>query len=315
MQGVRQRGPCRPRVLLENVSLISGQVLDAWVLAVMPRSLKMENRTSQCSTEGQRRLCCSRDVSEEAADVSTAASWHRLPADVLLGFWGTISAEALDVRLIRNSILALSHNPVLWAIEKDVKGGVAQMRARLTNVGSSAARTGGRVQSWQRCMGRRTTFLQQCVCKKGSTSQRPGLAHEMRPLSRCAATLGCSHKNRPQPSSTFGYTHSHAAAASRVLFMARCNRQTMSGGSFASGGSSTYNSRNTSPHRCVFFTSTKLIFNDRLFRDTLMVMASEIRKLTASRGGGCEEVRALLLCVVAFLHLLRHPIHLVLITL
>ena len=180
MQGVRQRSPCRPRVLLENVSLISGQVLDAWVLAVMPRSLKMENRTSQWSTEGQRRLCCSRDVSEEAppasADVSTAVSWPRLPADVLPGVWCTISAEALDVRLIWNSILALSHNPVLWAIEKDVEGGVPQMRARLTNVGSSATRTGGRVQSWQRCMGRRTTFSQQCVSKKGSTSQSARVA-------------------------------------------------------------------------------------------------------------------------------------------
>ena len=87
-----------------------GQVLDASVLAVMPRSFKMENRTSQCSIEGQRRLCCSRHVFEEAppasVDVSTAASWPRLPADVLPRFWGTISAEA--------TASLLCPTPVLW---------------------------------------------------------------------------------------------------------------------------------------------------------------------------------------------------------
>ena len=110
----------------------------------------------------------------------------------------------------------------------------------------------------------------------------------MHQVSRNVAMSDCSH---------------HAAAASRVPYMARCNRRTMTGGSFASGGGSTYNSRNTSLHRCAFFTSMKLSFNGQPFRDTLLVMASENRNLTASR---CEEVNALLLRVVALLHLLRH---------
>ena len=129
----------------------------------------------------------------------------------------------------------------------------------------------------------------------------------MHQVSRNVATPDCSHQTRTQLNSTLVHSRSHAAAASRVPYMARCNRQTISGGSFASGGGSTYNSRNTSLHRCALFTSMKLSFNGRLFRDTLLVKTSEIRNLTASRGGSaCEEVRALLLCVAAFLHLFRH---------
>ena len=87
----------------------------------------------------------------------------------------------------------------------------------------------------------------------------------------------------------------------------RCNRQTVSDGSFASDGGSKCNARNTSRNKCALFTSVKLTFEGRLFRDTLLVMTPEIRNLTASRSGvGYEEVRALLPCVVAFLHLLRH---------
>ena len=63
------------------------------------------------------------------------------------------------------------------------------------------------------------------------------------------------------------------------------NRQTVSGGSFTLGGGSTYNTRNTSLHKCASCTSVILSFNGRLFRDTLLVMASEITNLIVSRGG------------------------------
>ena len=104
--------------------------------------------------------------------------------------------------------------------------------------------------------------------------RHPGLSHDPRVppwkrlISRISTTLGCSHQTRTPLSSTFLF----------ILARVPCNRQTMSGGSFASGGGSKYNSRNTSLHRCAFFTY------GRLFRDTLLVMASEIRNLTASRG-------------------------------
>ena len=92
--------------------------------------------------------------------------------------------------------------------------------------------------------------------------------------------------SNPSEFNVFVHSRSHAAAASRVPYMARCNRQTTPGCWFASGGSSTYNSRNTSSmHRCAFFTSMKLSFNGRLFRDALFVMVSEIRNLISSRCG------------------------------
>ena len=128
------------------------------------------------------RLSAAQKVSVDCVVRATFLKRRRRHQRTFPRLWGTISAEALDVRLIRNSIFALSHNPVLWDIEKDVEGGTAQMRARLTNDGIFAARAGGRVQSWQRCMGRRTTFSQQCVCKKGSTSQSARVARQCAPL-------------------------------------------------------------------------------------------------------------------------------------
>ena len=114
-------------------------------------------------------------------------------------------------------------------------------------------------------------------------------------------------ESNPTEFKYFVHSRSHAAAASRVRYMARCNRQTIPGGSFASGGGSTYNSRNTSLHRCAFSTSMKLSFNGRLFRDTLLVMASEISNLTASRSGVDAKKFALTSSVfVSFLHLFRH---------
>ena len=116
------------------------------------------------------------------------------------GFGGTISAEALDVRLIKNSILALSHDPVLWAIEKDVEGGVAQMKARLTNVGSSAARTSGRVQSWQRCMVQAHDVLAAMRLQKGQciTKRSCGLARRRAAtcssLGTSSKSLSCRHR-------------------------------------------------------------------------------------------------------------------------
>ena len=190
-KGVRQRGLCRPGVLLENVSLKFGQVLDAWVWRSCPGASRW--RTGRLSAAQKVSAdCVVRATFFEAPPAGISGRFHGgllAPTSSRRGFWGTISAEALDVRLIRNSILALSHNPVLWDIEKDVEGGTAQMRARLTNGGISAARAGGRVQSWQRCMGRRTTFSQQCVCKKGSTSQSTRVARQ------CGSSLGTSSKS------------------------------------------------------------------------------------------------------------------------
>ena len=87
--------------------------------------------------------------------------------------------------------------------------------------------------------------------------------------------------SNPTEFNVFVHSRSDAAAASSMPYMARCNRQTMSS-SCASDGGSTYNSRNTSPHRCAFLTYMTPSFNGRLFRDTLVVLASEIRNLTAS---------------------------------
>ena len=78
----------------------------------------------------------------------------------------------------------------------------------------------------------------------------------------CVHFVAVAHSRLDPPEFNVSVSsRSHAAAASRVPYMARCNRQTIPGGSSASGGGSTYNSRNTSLHRCAFFTSMKLSFN------------------------------------------------------
>ena len=71
------------------------------------------------------------------------------------------------------------------------------------------------------------------------------------------------------------------------------------GGSFTSGGGSTYRVGNISLNKCTFFMWMKLSFNGRLFPDTFWVIASEIRKWTGSRGGAEAKKFALSSAVVA----------------
>ena len=59
-----------------------------------------------------------------------------------------------------------------------------------------------------------------------------------------SSNAGLLHPDsNPTEFNVFVHSRSHAAAASRVPHMGRCNRQTIPGGSSASGGGSTYNSR------------------------------------------------------------------------
>ena len=101
-------------------------------------------------------------------------------------------------------------------------------------------------------------------------------------------------KNRPRapPWSPVSQTQQHSIALTRLepnciqrahplsfprsCHVTRAVRQTRSG-PFASGGRSTYNSRNTSLHICASFTSMNLSFIRQSFPDALLVMAFEIR--------------------------------------
>ena len=102
-------------------------------------------------------------------------------------------------------------------------------------------------------------------------------------------------------------SRSHAVAASRVPYIARCNRQTVSGGSFASGSGSTHDTRTTSLHKGAFFHVDETELQRTTVSRHFLGHGFRNQKLDCiKRWSGCEEVRALLFCVVAFLHLLRH---------
>ena len=89
--------------------------------------------------------------------------------------------------------------------------------------------------------------------------------------------------------------------------MARCNRQTISGGSFTSGGDSTYNSRNTVTTQMCLFHVNETQLQRLIVSSYSLGHGFQNQKLDCfKRWSGCEEVHALSLCVVAFLHLFRH---------
>ena len=126
-------------------------------------------------------------------------------------------------------------------------------------------------------------------------------------FSQCSNAGLLTPDSNPTEFNVFVHSRSHAAAASRVPFMARCNRQTISGGSFALGGGSTYNSRNTSLHRCAFFNVSETQLQRSIVSRYSLGHGFRNQKLDCfMRWSGCEEVRRSRLCVVAFLHLFRH---------